>query len=181
MDVRGRRCPLSLWAELLYVYVRIARPETIVMTGVFDGVTDAAILRAMQRNDHGKLVAIDLPAVNSIAYSTEAMIDAVLPPGLPPGWVVPDDLRSRYDLRLGDSRELLPGAFNEYREVDAFIHDSLHTYDHQMFEYELAWPHVRDGGLLLSDDVLMNMAFWHFVRKVDRPYALLSGFGLMRK
>jgi hypothetical protein len=181
VNTRGRRCALARWHEFLYVYVRVARPAIVILTGVFDGAADAVMLRAMQRNEHGKLVSIDLPAVDAIALSTDAMVDVNLPPGKQPGWLVPDELRQRYDLRLGDSRELLPKALSEHSRIDAFIHDSLHTYDHQLFEYNAAWPHIAEGGMLMSDDVLMNLAWWHFLRKIDRQSALIDGFGVARK
>jgi hypothetical protein len=74
----------------------------IILTGVFDGSADAVMLRAMQRNDHGKLISIDLPAVNAIKESTDQMLNTILPPGKQPGWVVPEELRARYDLRNFD-------------------------------------------------------------------------------
>ncbi len=181
VNMRGRRMSFERWTELLYVIVRVMRPRVVVLTGVFDGAADAMMLRAMQRNAYGTLVSIDLPAVEAISLSTSEMKDSSLPRGQKPGWLVPDDLRLRYDLRLGDSRELLPAALKEFLQIDIFVHDSLHTYDHQLFEYSMAWPSIRVGGLLMSDDVLWNMAFWHFIRKVKRESARVDTLGAVRK
>jgi len=38
-------------------------------------------------------------------------------------------------------------------QADIFLHDSLHTYSHTMFEYIIVDKKFGDGGLLLSDDV----------------------------
>ena len=66
--------------------------------------------------------------------------------------------------------------------VDVFIHDSLHTYDHMMWEFETAYPHLQDGGLLFSDDALWNRSFFDFVDKVGvREAQILHGVGFLRK
>ena len=127
------------------------------------------------------LVSVDLPAVDTIHLSTSGMRETVLPPGLSPGWVIPDSLRHRHRLELGDSRELLPEILQSLQSVDIFLHDSLHTFDHMSFEYSTAWPHLRDGGLLLSDDILWNSAFHGFCRPLDRKYVRIGGFGAVRK
>lgn len=46
--------------------------------------------------------------------------------------------------------------------MDVFAHDSLHEYRQMMFEYEEAWPFIRDGGLLVSDDIEKGDAFRDF-------------------
>lgn len=179
--VRGRRLGFTQWAEFIYAAVRILKPKIVVLTGVFDGQADAAILRAMDRNEEGKLISIDLPATVAIPFATDDMKYTTLPPGKQPGWLVPDFLRSRYDLRFGDSRALLPRVLEEVRPIDIFIHDSLHTYGHQTFEYAQAWPALREGGLLMSDDIFGNMAFFHFCAQVEREPINIKGFGVIVK
>jgi len=41
----------------------------------------------------------------------------------------------------------------------------LHTYVHMMAEYELLYPHLRDGGVMCSHDVLLTNAWKHFVKR----------------
>ena len=77
---------------------------------------------------------------------------AVRPPGRASGWAVPDELRTRWKLYLGDARELLPAVLGALEQVDVFLHDSDHSYDHMTFELEQALPRLAHGGLLLSDD-----------------------------
>jgi len=105
--------------------VRFARPRMVLETGVFDGRSSAVILQALHDNDNGTLVSIDLPATDTIDGSTHRMQDTSLPPGCQPGWAIPDYLRGRHRLELGDSKELLPALFEEYADVDIFLHDSL--------------------------------------------------------
>ncbi len=179
--VRGRRSNCQGWPELVYVLTRFGRPAVMVETGVFDGQSSAVILRALQRNGTGMLISIDLPARETIAGSTQCMKETRLPPGRQPGWVIPDSLRQQHRLLFGDSKVLLPQVLEEHAQIDVFFHDSLHTYEHQWFEYSAAWPHLVPGGLLLSDDILWNAAFHRFCRQHGRPYHVFDGFGLAVK
>src|SRR6266581_3100545 len=66
--------------------------------------------------------------------------------------------------------------------IDVFIHDSLHTYDHMLWEYRAAYDHIRPGGLLISDDALWNSAFSEFAATVGARHAqILRGVGVLRK
>lgn len=178
---RGRRANFEGWPELLYVLVRIVKPEIFIETGIFDGISSAVILQAMADNQKGRLVSVDLPATGSIEFSTDRMQATVLPEGMLPGWIIPDYLRSRHELMLGDSKKLLPEALKKYTDIDIFMHDSLHTFEHQWFEYNEAWPHLKPGGLLLSDDIFWNLAFDNFSKKAKTKYFVFHGFGVVKK
>jgi predicted O-methyltransferase YrrM len=167
--------------EFLYMSVRSMKPKVVFETGVFDGHSSAVILQALSDNNEGILVSVDLPATEAIKNSTDRMDETTLPPGYDPGWIVPDYLRSRYRLVLGDSRQLLPQLFKEYPNVDIFLHDSLHTFEHQYFEYATAWPHLPEGGLLLSDDIFWSPAFHRFCKEKGMAYLRLIGFGILKK
>jgi predicted O-methyltransferase YrrM len=181
VEKRHRRTNCDGWKEFLYMAVRLARPEIMVETGVFDGVSSAVILQAMSDNGGGKLISVDLPANETIAGSTNNMIDTTLPPNVKPGWAVPDYLRKQYHLMLGDSRELLPRIFDQYPKIDIFFHDSLHTFEHMYFEYTTAWPHLVPGALLLSDDIFWSTAFHKFCKEKGKTYVNVDGFGAVRK
>lgn len=182
LSKRRRRAQWEPWLEFQYMLVRMHKPEIYVETGVFDGISSAVILQAMEDNNKGRLVSIDLPATEPIKGATDHMLEGSLPPGVNPGWCVPQRLRTRYDLRLGDARELLPAALKELGKIDIFFHDSLHTYDHMIFEYRCAWPHLKDGGFVVSDDIFANPAMLHFSKEVGRKYLnIRNGFGCVRK
>lgn len=181
IEKRGRRIRFDGWPELLYVLVRSARPARVVETGIFDGHSSAVILRALEKNDSGELVSIDLPAYSTIESSTSRMRDTVLPLGSEPGWIIPASLRTRHRLVVGDSKEYLPKVLEEKKLIDMFIHDSLHTFEHQWFEYATAWPRIVPGGLLLSDDVFWNTAYHRFCRSKGAAYRVYRGFGVAKK
>lgn len=171
--------PLSVWnareelLRLVGTVVGLAKPAVMVETGVALGFTTATVLRAMRDNDRGRLHSIDLPALQ---YD----------PADPVGRAVPDELHDRWELHLGDSRKLLGPLAARVAPLDVFLHDALHTYSSQRREYRTVWPHLRPGGVLISDDV-GNPAFVEFAREVGaRPYLVPgptreSAVGLLRK
>jgi predicted O-methyltransferase YrrM len=155
---------------LQYAVVRAFQPKIVVETGVANGVSSAYILLALQANGRGTLYSIGL---NDPQY---------LPAGKSLGWVVPKMLRSPWKLLVGDSRTILPELLGEIGSTDIFIHDSLHTYEHMLWEYRLAYPHLRLGGLLFSDDARWNSAFPEFALEVSAPRAkILRGVGFLQK
>jgi len=153
-----------------YAAIRAFRPEIVVETGVANGVSSSYLLLAMEKNAAGRLHSIDIGAAS------------YLPPGKTTGWIVPQFLKHRWDFRIGDSKLLLPGLLAELRATDVFIHDSLHVYDHMLWEYRAAYPYLRAGGLLFSDDALWNNAFPEFVAEVGaRQHAVVRGVGFLKK
>jgi predicted O-methyltransferase YrrM len=155
---------------LQYAVARASKPDLILETGIANGVSSAYLLLALHRNGRGTLHSIEL---GDTSY---------LPPGHLNGWIVPDSLRSRWSLHLGDSRELLPAVLKQLGTIDIFIHDSLHTYDHMKFEYREAYPYLRPGGLLISDDALWNPAFPDFAREAGASASqILRGVGVLQK
>lgn len=162
--------PLGMWQawgardELLRIVgatVALVRPRAMVETGVALGFTTATVLQAMEANGVGMLHSIDLPPLE---YD----------PAMSVGAAVPGDVRHRWDLRLGDSRKLLAPLAAEVAPIDAFLHDSIHTYASQLREYRTVWPHLRQGAVLISDDV-ENPAFIEFATEVGaEPFIVLS-------
>jgi|SRR5271170_419470 len=155
---------------LQYAAVRAFRPTIVVETGVANGVSSAYLLLALQANDRGTLYSVGL---NDPQY---------LPAGKSLGWIVPRELQSRWKLLVGDSRAILPGLLGEINSTDIFIHDSLHTYEHMLWEYRVAYPKLSPGGLLISDDAKWNSAFPEFALEVAAPRAkILRGVGFLQR
>jgi len=170
----------------LYALARLTKPRLILETGVFDGFFSACFLQGLHVNAEtegvdGRLVSIDLPAYKSITASTSRMLRTNLPVGCEPGWVIPEYLRTRWHVHLGDSHELLPRISSDVGTIDLFFHDSLHTYDHMMFEYQTIWPRLKPGKLLLSHDVHWNRAFRDFFREHRQRGHIAHGFGVIKK
>jgi hypothetical protein len=167
----------------LYVVCRSIRPSVVLETGVASGLSSAYILQALADNSFGRLYSIDLPDAD-----TEELLGVVLtrlPEGRKSGWVVPEGLRARWDLRIGRSMDLLPPLLDEVGAVQVFLHDSEHSFENMTFEFDHVWPKLGKGGFVLSDDAnlpLTRGAFYAFAKKVNRtPERLYAGFGALRK
>jgi len=166
----------------LYAIVRVVRPSVMVETGGTPGKSTAFILRAMERNGAGQLYTIDLPplsAAGGVLARRESWHQA-LPAGATSGWIVPDSLRAWHTVLLGKSTDHLPPLLAKLEAIDIFLHDSDHSYENMMWEFETGWPAIKPGGLLLSDDVLNNTSFFDFCRKKGLRRANVFNLGVAR-
>jgi predicted O-methyltransferase YrrM len=150
----------------LYAVLRKLRPDVVIETGVCNGVSTAFLLLALDANDSGELHSLDLPEIAGEDYAPGTFWDgkggAVVPAGREPGWMIPEHLRGRWQLTLGRSQDELPGLLGRLGAVDFFLHDSEHSESCMRFEFDQAWPRLRDGGVLAADDVNANSAFADF-------------------
>lgn len=136
--------------ELLYIMVRTQSPKLVVETGIWHGVSSLAILLAFERNSSGRLLSVDLPPVRRKVR-------------VPIGGAVPGHLLHRWEVYVGPSRKVL-SELDVGSDLDLFLHDSDHSYRSMKGEFEFAWAHLRPGGLLVSDDILLNGAFLEFAQ-----------------
>ena len=170
--------------ELIYVLIRLLQPENFVETGVFDGLSSAYILEAMRENGKGHLSSIDLPAHTVFKHSTNDKEMGTIPPGTDPGWVIPDYLRERHTLHLGDAKKLLEPMLKKLGNIDVFLHDSMHTYEHMHWEYSVVYPYIVKNGLLLSDDIFGWAAtgvFFKFCRQMKIEGRPMGNLGAAKK
>lgn len=170
---QGEQSSAALYGKkvlLQYVVARAVRPEVVVETGIANGVSCAYLLLALKLNGKG------------ILHSIEIGDSSYLPAGRDAGWVVPSWLRDRWQIHMGDSKILLPRLLEQLRLIDMFIHDSLHTAEHMKFEFECAYPYLREGGVLVADDAGWNPAFNNFASAVSSSKArILRGVGILGK
>lgn len=154
--------------EVLYLLVRSLRPNIVVETGVLYGSSSAHILEALHENDTGQLFSIDLPN----------------DPGQPSqDFFVRDIVKDRWQLVIGDSRIELPKLLNYLNNIDLFHHDSVHSFDHMLWEYSTAFRYFGPRSALSSHDVLTLFPFeknaFHFFCKQHRlRYQVFRNFGI---
>ena len=187
-DANGYSLGAIGYAEGTYLYavVRTLRPRVAVETGVANGFSTAFLLQALHANDGGDLYSIDLPREVGREYETGAFYQGKgrtgFPPGKEPGWLIPDELREPWTLVLGRSQEELPKLLERLGTIDSFMHDSEHSYECMSFEFRTAWEALREGGVLVADDVNVNAAWDEFARDVGRePETLGPKLALIRK
>ncbi|MCI4326204.1 MAG: class I SAM-dependent methyltransferase [Thermoplasmata archaeon] len=159
------RSPLDL-----YAIARLARPDAVVETGVSSGISSAHFLMALQDSRRGRLFSIDLPTRQRGPKLGARESPVSLPPGRSTGWAVPDRLRRRWDLRIGPSQTLLPGAATDAGTIGVFLHDSLHTPRHLAFELATIAPRLAPGAVVMADNTTWTgRAFDRFAESLGAP------------
>jgi len=117
-----------------YCVVRLRRPATVVELGTFDGLASSLILRALQRN------AADGHEGELHTFDTDAGA----------GWLVPDALRDRMTLHVGDAREALGPVLAEHG-VDFLNSDIGPNYPDKGWALETICNHAS-GELVIRDE-----------------------------
>lgn len=141
---------------IYYALPRLLHPKIVVETGTATGSMTSFLLAALQENKAGKLISIDIPPeAEKLTMDITVGVNEI-------GYWIPKEYKSAWDYRIGDAKILLPQVLAE-NEVDFFVHDSLHTRTHMVFEYSVARCLMRPGGIIASDDILWNNGFDDFL------------------
>jgi len=134
----------------LYVSVKVLKPALVVETGTANGTSSAAILAALHSNNFGRLETFDIYKFG-LNY-------------------VPDYLKNRVQSHVLSDRAGLEQWMIENKKIITenciFFHDSNHSFEHQIWEYEKA--KMYGFGHLISDDIDDSFAFikTQFVNKI---------------
>jgi hypothetical protein len=150
---------------LLYCLVRELKPEVVLETGVYYGGNSVFILNALAKNDKGKLISIDYPQNIMVNTNLECRHPWVgdtenYDKSYLPGFIVPESLKDRWELLIGDSLNLMPDLGVE---IDLFVHDSEHTFKHVFGELDAVWDQLSSHGLAFVDDIDWSNGFYSFV------------------
>jgi hypothetical protein len=137
-----------------YAALRWSKPELAVETGTADGLGTVLLARAIERNlEEG---------VQSRLLSFDVVPTA--------GRLLDDHLRQFVTLIVGDAVETLPRALGGGR-IGYFVHDSLHTYEHERAELELAIEHADETTVLISDNAHVTTALADVAAENGAVYA----------
>ncbi|WP_220276984.1 class I SAM-dependent methyltransferase [Streptomyces himalayensis] len=129
-----------------YALARALRPHHVVETGTDKGLGACILAAAMLRNGVGRVTTID---VNPDS-----------------GYLVSGSYASAVDHLIGDSANLL----GQVGPVGMFIHDSLHTYEHEMAEFRAVAPHLSPDGPVLSDHARWSGALSDWAQSTGRQF-----------
>ncbi|MGI0057712.1 MAG: class I SAM-dependent methyltransferase [Nitrosarchaeum sp.] len=159
--------------RMLYYLVKFSDPDIVVETGVANGFSSSYMLLALDALKKGKLISIDYLVM---PWHTKEKV----------GQAIPESLKIWHELIIGNSLIEIPKLKTTVKQFDIFLHDSSHTYKHMMEEYQIAWPHLKNGGYLMSDDVSQNDAFLEFADRVRRKPLIVKKdnqdhFGIIKK
>jgi hypothetical protein len=125
------------WRDVLYVLIRVVRATRVVETGVRGGLSSAYILTALAHEDRGRLVSIDIGDTSLFPRDLDAV---------EPGWIVPQRLRSRWDLRIESSPRALPSVLDE--DTDVFLSDVPNELLRD--ELSIAARRMRPGSIIVT-------------------------------
>lgn len=141
---------------LYYALIRETGPKTLVETGTASGSMTSILLSALDRNEAGELISIDIPPKSGQLGMQHSIERENI------GFHIPEKYRARWSYIEGDAKVHLPRVLAE-KTCDVFIHDSLHTRTHMMFEYSVARALLPEDAIIISDDITMNESFLDFV------------------
>jgi predicted O-methyltransferase YrrM len=150
--------------------VRTLEADTVVETGVASGLSTTGLLAGAAETG-GTVHSIDLPfrAGEDIETRRNETYDefggAHIPADADAGWAIPDGLRGHWRFYEGKSQRLLPEVLVDVGELDLFVHDSEHSRLCMSFELEAAWPRLRDGGVVVCDDLSWSGAWEEFCER----------------
>ena len=158
--------------NLLYWLSTHQNAENIIETGVAYGWSSLALILSLQDRQTGKLVSIDMPYPK---LDNEEHV----------GCVVPESMRSRWELIRLPDRQGLPKALSILGTIDLCHYDSDKTYIGRMWAYPRLWKALKKGGLLISDDIEDNIAFRDFSQELKlEPFVIKTGekyVGILQK
>ena len=119
------------------------------------GLTSAWILKALNDNNQGKLISIDLPRRLWNEYFPDQEMGPNFEAELDigdnnPGWIIPEDLLNDWELHIGPSNKHLESLL-DHNSVDLFIHDSDHSYEIMSYECLTAFEKIPDAMFVIDN------------------------------
>ena len=126
---------------LLYSLIKANNSKLIIETGVANGITTNAIMKALEESGaNGELNSFDVLPETSKAYSGVG------------NW--------KFHLLKGKNvHKQIKSVVSSLPKVDVWVHDSNHGYRWQKFEYLLALSVLGKNGILISDDIDSSSAW----------------------
>ena len=161
-------------ALLLYWLIRQLKPRTVVETGVCNGFSTGLIALALDQNRNGgKVHAIGRAKIFDSMdpfWTEKGRRDGeVVVGGQNLGWMIPDAYRNCVELYSGEAESVLPDLVDRTESIDLFFHDSDHSYDHMMFEFNEAARKLSKSGVIVADNIAWNASLWDFADKYGVP------------
>lgn len=149
------------WGILLFRFVRMAKPRTIVELGTNLGVSSAYIQSALDLNKGGHLSTVEGdPAIAAIAG--EALAEACS--GAP-------------EITLGTFAGVLSKVLSSPKDVDLAFIDGHHEFEPTVRYFDMLEPYLSPGAAVIFDDIYLwsrpvRKAWNEIVRRSDGGFAL---------
>ena len=141
------------FAMLCYGIALVRKPAVALEAGIGYGIISATVLEAMQKNDKGRLLSIDLPPLGD-------------PSGSLIGIAVPYSLRRRWEGGYrGGVRKWLPVILSTEQAIDLYISDSANVFTLEKYEFLTVWPKLSPGGVMIFNNI--NQKFYTFLQRKE--------------
>ncbi len=126
---------------LLYSLIKANKSKVIIETGVANGITTNAIMKALEESGiNGELHSFDVLPQTDKAYSGGG------------NW-------NFHLVKEKSAHNEIKSVIDSLPEIDIWVHDSNHGYRWQKFEYLLALSVIGKNGILISDDIDASSAW----------------------
>jgi hypothetical protein len=139
--------------ELLFAACEFTKAKCVVETGVAYGWSSFATLISLEKRN-GALYSSDMPYLGQDG-------DQYV------GCIVPEHFKNSWKLFRHADRESIPKILKETQEIDVVHYDSDKSYEGMKWAYETLFPHVKKGGVFISDDINDNSAFQDFCEQMN--------------
>ncbi len=141
------------FAMLCYGITLFRKPSVALEAGIGYGIISAAILKAMEKNQTGRLLSVDLPPLGD-------------PSGSLIGIAVPHSLQHRWEGRYrGGVRNWLPFILSKEPSIDLFVSDSANVFTLEKFEFLSVWPKLSSDGVMIFNNI--NRKFYTFLQGIE--------------
>ena len=135
--------------SLNYSLAHHLKATRIIETGVAYGWSSLSLLKALDVQKKGKLVSTDMPFWGT---KHEKLI----------GCVVPENLKKFWTLIRRPDRDAIPNIIKSNLLFDLCHYDSDKSYAGKKWALPKLWGILREGGILICDDINDNLAFKDF-------------------
>jgi len=124
----------KIQAAFLSILCRIIQPEAVLEIGTFTGYATIAMAKELPEN--GKLYSID--------YNAEWQ-------DIAKKWIEKASVNDKVELLLGKAQQIIPSISKAFDLI--FIDGEKDEY---LDYYEVIFPKVKKGGIIIADNVLWN-------------------------
>tara|TARA_Y100000739_G_C20613972_1_gene470648 strand:- start:802 stop:1632 length:831 start_codon:yes stop_codon:yes gene_type:complete len=159
-DVTPKRNRMGGFANVPFLYsiVKTLNKKVCLECGVSMGASSYAILKALDSQKEGKLISNDLPYL-WIPNSIEKI-----------GMLIPDELKTKWKLFIGDDKDNLPKIIKKYGKFDFAHYDSNKSYEARVLFCNLITDHLSNDATIIFDDIVDNDHFYDFCKTLDNSW-----------
>ena len=162
-----KRTKMGGFADIAFIYslVKHFKRKSCVECGVSLGGSTFAILSALEFLGNGRLVSNDLPYLWMEKPTSKI------------GAIVPEKLKHRWELHIGDDLDNLPKIVNEQKIIDFAHYDSNKLYKGREFFFTTIKESLSSDSIVIFDDIINNDHFYDLCSDLDdswEKYVLLS-------